>query len=205
MQNSNVTIEKTEVKKTNSKTSKNGTKQTTTAELQKQLAELEKQNSELLKELEVEVLSNANVQQEAEKLEVENATLKANALHHEQELKIAAQQAKEEVEKTIQLLKKELSESKKPTHKTAEEKLNRLNKANEISNILERKKELFKSFKAATTGDEQDQFKVIFQCSNGSNFPLANPEIIQKLTLITHEFMKSSISQSEQELLSYQV
>lgn len=212
MQNSNATIEKKEVKKitsTNSKTSKNGAKQPTAADkvkaLEQQVTKLNDERYEFIADLTSLNEEQEELKKEAEKLELENATLKANIKHHEEELKIAAQNATEEAEKTIQLLKKQLEEAQKPSHTTAEEKLNRLTKANEISAILERRKESFQAFQDATTGDEQDIFKVIFECSDSTRFALANPEIVNSLILKTRNFMQNSITETEKELLSYQV
>ena len=84
-----------------------------------------------------------------------------------------------EATKNAELLKTELEKAQKPTHATAEEKLNRLKKANDISLMLERRKQLFNEFQKATTGDEQEQFKIIFISSNGSEFELAKSEIVQ--------------------------
>lgn len=171
-----------------------------------------------------------------ENLELENATLRANAKHadtsiqkelettkaeaeklkeklkierlsiisvKEENEKIKAQAA--EQKKNAELLKTELEKAQKPTHTTAEEKLNRLKKANDISLMLERRKQLFNEFQKATTGDEQEQFKIIFISSNGSEFELAKNEIVSKLTDITHNYMQNTISETEQELLSYQI
>lgn len=171
-------------------------------------------------------------QAQIENLELENAKLRANAKHadtsiqkeleatkadfeklkleileiktlKEENEKIKAQAAEEK--KNAALLKTELEKAQKPTHATAEEKLNRLNKANDISLMLERRKQLFNEFQKATTGDEQEQFKIIFISSNGSEFELAKNEIVSKLTDITHNYMQNTISETEKELLAYQI
>ncbi|WP_338812724.1 hypothetical protein V9L05_15265 [Bernardetia sp. Wsw4-3y2] len=167
-----------------------------------------------------------------ENVELENATLRANAKHADQDIKKELEATKAEAEKlkleileiktlkeenekikkqaaeqkkNAELLKTELQKAQKPTHATAEEKLNRLKKANDISIMLERRKQLFNEFQKATTGDEQEQFKIIFVSSNGSKFELAKNEIVSKLTDITHNYMQNTISETEQELLSYQI
>lgn len=137
---------------------------------------------------------------EAEKLKLE--ILEIQVLREENE-KIKA--AAEEEKKNAEILKTELEKAKKPTHTTAEEKLNRLKKANNISLMLERRQQLFTEFKAATTGDEQDQFKITFQSSNGANFELAKSEIVTTLTKMAAEYMQKTILETEQELLSYQI
>lgn len=171
-------------------------------------------------------------QAQVENLELENAKLRANAKHADTSIQKELEATKAEAEKlkleileiktlkeenekikaqateankNAEFLKTELEKAQKPTHTTAEEKLNRLKKANDISFMLERRKQLFNEFQKATTGDEQDQFKITFQSSNGANFELAKSEIVTTLTKIAAEYMKKTISETEKELLSYQI
>ncbi|WP_338814068.1 hypothetical protein V9L05_01340 [Bernardetia sp. Wsw4-3y2] len=195
MSNSNVTTVKKETPKN---APKNGAKQPTAAELQKQIEKLENERLEMIADLRGLEEEKTDLAQEVEKTLLENATLKANAKH-----------AKEETQKQISEAQKKAEQAVKaainPTHATAEEKLNSLGKANEISELLKRKKQSYEEFTFATKADEREYVRVIFQRSESSKFPLGNPEITKTLIEKTKEFMLKSIEETEKELLMYQI
>jgi len=174
--------------------------------LKEQMAKNEKIFADAIKKQVEEVMQNAKTSfEEAAKKSKAELEKVDKARQEATETAAAAQEAARKIQENAELLKKELENSQKPTHSTAEEKLNRLQKANEISAMLERRKELFNSFKEATTGDEQDQFKIVFISSDGNKFDLAKSEIVNKLTTMTHEYMQNTIEETEKELLSFQI
>ena len=182
----------------------------TITELQEQIKQLKKDHEnerlEFIADLRGLEEEKDSLQKDTEKAELENSILKSKILHHEQELQAATKEAKEEAQKHIKSLEKQLQEVKKPSHKTAEEKINRLEQANKIKSKLDLKLAMYESFSKATEGSDMDTFRITFEKPmSNEKFTLGNSDIIKDLISKTKEYMESSIDSFKKQLLSYQI
>ncbi|WP_291728939.1 hypothetical protein [Bernardetia sp.] len=182
----------------------------TITELQEQIKQLKKDHEnerlEFIADLRGLEEEKESLQNDTEKAELENSILKSKILHHEQELQTAAKNAKEEAQKQVRLLEKQLQEAKKPSHKTAEEKINRLEQANKIKSKLDLKLAMYESFSKATEGSDMDTFRITFEKPmSNEKFTLGNSDIIKDLINTTKVYMENSIDSFKKQLLSYQI
>lgn len=206
MQNSNVTTVKKETPKT---APKNGVKQETTNELKTQIEKLTDERHEFMADLQGEFEKNEELKKEVEKVELENATLRANLKAAQEQAKTELEKEKEQIRleaaKQIELLKKEKEAAMKPTHRTATEKQERLQELNTINLKLVQKNKFFKSFVTMRNNPQNEQMQISFIPLNSESITFATPDLVNFVCDSLIEYMKGNISDLEKELLNYQI